>query len=44
MQIALVGTGLLGQAVAERLHATGHSLSVFNRSPDKTLSLRQRGI
>jgi 3-hydroxyisobutyrate dehydrogenase len=25
MNVALLGTGLLGQAVAERLHATGHS-------------------
>lgn len=44
MQVALLGTGLLGHAVAERLHATGHSLSVFNRSSVKTLSLRQRGM
>lgn len=44
MQVALLGTGLLGQAVAERLHVTGHSLTVYNRSPEKTRSLRQRGI
>lgn len=44
MNVALLGTGLLGQAVAERLHATGHSLSVYNRSPEKTVPLGQRGI
>lgn len=44
MNVALLGTGLLGQAVAERLHATGHILSVYNRSPEKTIALRQRGI
>jgi len=44
MNIALLGTGLLGQAVAERLHATGHTLSVYNRSPEKTIALHQRGI
>jgi 3-hydroxyisobutyrate dehydrogenase len=44
MQVTLMGTGLLGQAVAERLHATGHSLTAYNRSPEKTRSLRQRGI
>lgn len=44
MRVALLGTGLLGGAVAERLHATGHSLAVYNRTPGKTLSLRERGI
>lgn len=44
MNIALLGAGLLGQAVAERLHASGHILSVYNRSPEKTIALRQRGI
>ncbi|MBI4000268.1 MAG: NAD(P)-dependent oxidoreductase [Nitrospira defluvii] len=44
MNIALLGTGLLGQAVAERLHAADHSLSAYNRSPEKTRSLRQCGI
>lgn len=44
MNVALLGTGLLGEAVAERLHAAGHSLSVYNRSIEKTHALRQRGI
>lgn len=44
MNVALLGTGLLGQEVAERLHTTGHTLTVHNRSAEKTLALRQRGI
>jgi len=44
MNVALLGTGLLGQAVAERLHATGHHLSAYNRTPEKTLALQQQGI
>ena len=44
MNVALLGTGLLGEAVAERLHAAGHFLSVYNRSVEKTHALRQHGI
>ena len=44
MNVALLGTGLLGEAVAERLHAAGHSLSVYNRSAGKTQRLRQLGV
>ena len=36
MQVALLGTGLLGRAVAERLQSTGHDVTVYNRSSDKT--------
>lgn len=44
MNVALLGTGLLGQAVAERLSATGRHLSAYNRTPEKTLELRQQGL
>jgi len=44
VEVTLLGTGLLGRSVAERLQATGHSLTVYNRSPEKTQSLHQRGI
>ncbi|MBS0169642.1 MAG: NAD(P)-dependent oxidoreductase [Nitrospira sp.] len=44
MNVALLGTGLLGAAVAERLHAEGHSLSVYNRSAEKTYALRELGV
>lgn len=30
--------------MAERLHATGHTLAAYNRSAEKTLALRQQGI
>ena len=35
MTIALLGTGLLGSAIATRLLACGHSLSVWNRHPER---------
>lgn len=44
MNVALLGTGLLGQGVAERLHATGHTVTVYNRSIEKTHALRRQGI
>ncbi len=44
MNVALLGTGLLGQGVAERLHTTGHTLTAYNRSIEKTHALRQQGI
>jgi 3-hydroxyisobutyrate dehydrogenase len=44
VNVALLGTGLLGQGVAERLHATGHRVTAHNRSAQKTLALRQQGI
>src|SRR5262245_56315423 len=42
--IALLGTGLLGRAVAERLHAVGYTVIAFNRTPTKALSLQTQGI
>ena len=44
MNVALLGTGLLGRGVAERLHTTGHTLTAHNRSIEKTLALRQLGV
>ena len=41
MNVALLGTGLLGQGVAVRLHATGHPLTAYNRSIEKTHLLQQ---
>jgi 3-hydroxyisobutyrate dehydrogenase len=43
MNIGLLGTGRMGAAIAERLLDSGHSLSVWNRSPEKTAVLTQRG-
>ncbi|HKY72679.1 MAG TPA: NAD(P)-dependent oxidoreductase [Nitrospira sp.] len=42
--IALLGTGLLGRAVAERLHAVGHTVIAFNRTATKALPLQSQGI
>ena len=43
MNVALLGTGLLGQAVADRLQPQA-TATAYNRSHEKTASLRQRGI
>ena len=44
MRVAIVGIGLLGRAVAERLHESGHAVTVYNRTVSKTDSLRARSI
>jgi 3-hydroxyisobutyrate dehydrogenase len=43
MTIALLGTGLLGSAIATRLLACGHSLSVWNRHPERAQPLLELG-
>jgi 3-hydroxyisobutyrate dehydrogenase len=43
MKIAMVGLGLMGEPIAERLLAAGHELTVHNRSPGRTDALEQRG-
>ena len=37
MKIAVLGTGMVGQAVAGRLHELGHSVVVGTRDPEATL-------
>jgi 3-hydroxyisobutyrate dehydrogenase len=44
MTIALLGTGLLGRAIAERLRSVGHSVTVYNRTTTKALPLQACGI
>lgn len=44
MRVAIVGIGLLGRAVAERLHESGHAVTVYNRTASKTDPLRAHGI
>jgi 3-hydroxyisobutyrate dehydrogenase len=44
MNIAVLGIGLLGRAVAERLKATGHTVVVYNRTRTKTEPLQALGI
>jgi len=42
-EAALLGLGRMGQAVAERLLDGGHRLTVWNRSPEASARLSQRG-
>jgi 3-hydroxyisobutyrate dehydrogenase len=44
MTIALLGTGLLGRAIAERLQSVGHTVTVYNRTTTKALPLQASGI
>lgn len=43
MKIGLIGTGLMGQALAQHLLEENQSLLVYNRSPEKSEELRDRG-
>ena len=42
--IALLGTGLLGEAIGCRLLERGVTLRVWNRSPEKCTPLLERGL
>ena len=42
-RIALLGTGLLGAAIGRRLLEQGHSLKVWNRTPEKCQTLLEAG-
>jgi len=44
MTIALLGTGLLGRAIAGRLQSVGHTVTVYNRTTTKALPLQACGI
>ncbi|MCX5724914.1 MAG: NAD(P)-dependent oxidoreductase [Nitrospirae bacterium] len=44
MTIAVLGTGLLGYAIAERLQSVGHQVTVYNRTAAKALPLQACGI
>ena len=43
MTLALFGTGLLGSAIATRLLSQGHSLSLWNRHPERCSELQALG-
>ena len=43
MQVSLIGTGLMGTAMAERLMTLGHDVVVYNRTEEKCTALQQRG-
>jgi 3-hydroxyisobutyrate dehydrogenase len=40
-RIAFLGLGAMGQRMVRRLHAAGHTLTVWNRSAEAALSLQQ---
>lgn len=44
MRVALLGTGILGRAVAERVRSSGHLVTVYNRTPAHAEPLRARGV
>ncbi len=43
MKIALLGLGLMGQAISERLLEQQYTLTVFNRSSEKTAAIEAMG-
>lgn len=43
MQIGIAGVGRMGEAIALRLIDSGHTLTVWNRSPGKTAALEKAG-
>lgn len=43
MEIAVIGTGLMGEPLARRLLEAGHRVTVWNRSPEKTRALSREG-
>jgi 3-hydroxyisobutyrate dehydrogenase len=43
MQMGLIGTGLMGGPLGDRLLSAGHSLTVYNRTAQKTEGLVQNG-
>jgi 3-hydroxyisobutyrate dehydrogenase len=43
LRIGFIGIGLMGEPMAKRLMDSGFSVSVWNRNPDKTTSLKNNG-
>ena len=43
MQIGIAGLGRMGAAVAARLMEVGHTITVWNRTPDKAKPLTDAG-
>jgi 3-hydroxyisobutyrate dehydrogenase len=43
MDVAVVGLGIMGSAMAERLLDAGHTVRVYNRTPEKAQTLLERG-
>jgi 3-hydroxyisobutyrate dehydrogenase len=43
MHIGLAGTGKMGSAIAQRLLASGHAVTAWNRTPERARPLLERG-
>lgn len=43
MDVALLGTGLMGAPMGQRLMEAGHRLHVYNRTPERALALARAG-
>ncbi|MDB5839584.1 MAG: 3-hydroxyisobutyrate dehydrogenase [Herminiimonas sp.] len=43
MNIGIIGTGRMGAAIGQRLLDCGHTLTVWNRTLEKTAALQERG-
>ncbi len=43
-KIAILGTGLMGTPIARRLQNQGHTVTAYNRSPEKLIPLQADGI
>src|SRR5262245_30271865 len=43
MKVGFIGLGRMGQAMARRLLKAGHSVAVFNRTPEKLKALAAAG-
>ena len=43
MKIGIIGTGMLGEAVAENLLNLGYDISVYNRTKEKTALIEKKG-
>jgi len=44
MDVAFLGTGLMGSGFVRRLRAEGHTVRVWNRTPAKARALEGNGI
>ena len=44
MDVGIIGTGLLGSAIAKRIASSGYKVHVYNRTRQKAESLRKLGI
>ncbi len=44
MRVGLAGTGKMGRVIALRLHALGHQVTVWNRSPERAQALLDAGL